>query len=355
MNIKHIKINTNYHYEDGTNLDFNFFGTTENINIDQEQLEKNIDNIFLDRKIFPTMMEAVTILKTILKNIQETHLFVNLYKDEVFSQSVIYRFSKLGIYSYHQEITPKHNLDIHIDYSVRQGLRINVNDKKDNILDNTNMEILGSQIYLIHQLQNIQGINLLEEDKLLIDVYRLFFQENPNFTKEEDRVKTYSMLALLEEFGVELYDDNNEELLFDFDYGKIFSPKLSQKLYKLSSFGEITEPINENLLSTRVKTIIKIVSKKIRENMKIQPNPIEWFQNIVKINYMKNNYLPSDNDELEFAEYTNSSKDTVKQNVKKYVKLTTKLVKKSKYNQLNYKFVNKKYNCIPFSFLLYYN
>lgn len=96
-------------------------------------------------------------------------------------------------------------------------------------------------------------------------------------------------------------------------------------LHDLAPLGEIPEEISSIQLPRSDEQTIEKVGQEIRKHMNKQENPIAWFVNLVRINYIKKNCLSSNSSTQDIAEYSNCSQDTVTNSLKLVRKIDKKV------------------------------
>ena len=80
-----------------------------------------------------------------------------------------------------------------------------------------------------------------KEDKILYKIYKLFYNRDPDFLDNIDKIKTQIMVYILMEYGISIYEEEDFKL-----YNSIpFSIEIAEKIRKLSLFNNIPD-ININ-------------------------------------------------------------------------------------------------------------
>ena len=88
-------------------------------------------------------------------------------------------------------------------YTKKKGLMIKS-------LENTVMmgNIINGEINKMNHLEDITAIKLETSDKVLYEIYRLFYRNTPNFMDNNDRIRMYIMIYILNNYGIDLTNGN---------------------------------------------------------------------------------------------------------------------------------------------------
>lgn len=319
-----INMKKTWDYTDGTRIDYEFSGITKDSSISEEQIEKKLNDIFDNKKTAPSLVETAKILKECFKEVKENRLQISTYQNKYYEGACYYQ-GNLSNYNYHQYPKEDKKGDITLDYICTpiKGIRTNFS-----ITDNyENQCTIGeySNIFskCINTLNQLRNLTLSEYDKRIIAIYRLFYQENPNFNNQEHRIKTLAMLAFLKEFGILAPRNKDDYYTFNLsnNFSLLSSKELTKDLQNLALLGEVTEGMSSiELPDWEYQTITK-VGQEIRKHMKEQEFPIAWFVNLVRINYIKTYCLLSQNPSQKIAMHSNCPEEKVN----KYLKLVRKI------------------------------
>lgn len=285
--------------------------------INAEKIKNNINNILKNYEIVPDIETILLIIMNVLKDTEFLNLWVTISKEKDYEEKAEYKRNILNSYTYIKEESINNVEKIIIDYNLEKGINFNIIKNKKNDLDISKIhQIINEKITKLESIQELKQTNLTYYDKLICKIYNIFYQEKPNFNKNEDRMKAHSMLALLEEFNINTPSNYDSDYSFNLNSKNIVTSKnLTQKLNKIALFGEIEETFEELNFSKEITKIIEIVGEKIRESMKQQENPIEWLTNLVRIDYVKNNYVASNYSVKEIAAESQNDEETVYSNL----------------------------------------
>lgn len=328
MSSSTININHKWQYKDGS-LEFKYSTLSSKYHFQKNKLTKILTNIFNDRTTVPTLIETTKTIKTIFREIDELSLEIYINKDKEL-EGLMYYQGNLVSYSYQLYSSEKAPIDIFMDYSYTPKKRVQaeltITDSDGNLKNPSQYQnIFYQKIEIIQQLQQVKPTVLSTTNHRLCAVYRLFYQENPNFSISETKQKTINMLTFLREFNISVEDkETNYNLTLNSKKDKLSSLTLLLELNELAPFGEITPEMSSIQLANWEKQTIKAIGKEIRHHMQKHSDPMKWFSNLVQINYIKKYYLPSKSSEQDIANFGNYQKDEV-------IK-TLKLVKEIKKN-----------------------
>ncbi len=153
--------------------------------------------------------------------------------------------------------------------------------------------------------------NISKEMKVLIEIYRLFYRENPNFSDKNINIKIQTMMVILFHFG----------LSFGIDYGFHFlsskklpiSFNLQEDIKNLYQIGEVTD--NKFIeLSKDTKRIIKNVSDILFKEALDSNDTIELATSVSQVIYVREYCLQSTSGISEMASFLNLPVEEVEKN-----------------------------------------
>lgn len=227
-----------------------------NYNINKEIESEKVDKL---SKIFTIeyrnfeLKDIITIIRTIFNTEDEKTLKVTIVQNDDI-KSLVY-FSKGKIIKYSNKVDYKEKYILEIKYTSRSGLNITSNTK-----DNELSSIISSEINKINSLENISSLSLNKEDKILYKIYKLFYNSDPDFLDNIDKIKTQILAYILMEYGISIYEEEYFKL-----YNSIpFSIEIAEKIRKLSLFYNIPD-ININ---KEYKNIISCIGKVLSNEIK---------------------------------------------------------------------------------------
>lgn len=293
---------------------------------DFNRLEKLLDD-FINNHKHDYMIKNVTIIRTMLEDCEEKLLVIS-YEDEKGSEFVKFINSNLYLYeSSKLEENNKYDNRYKIKYEPFSGIKLDYNNHKFDVTDHLDFELASKEIkemlQQIYCLMNVKAIKLNREEKLLIEIYKLFYNENPDFLNKEINIKIQTMLFILSSFGVSLGDNYNFSLYKD--EKAPFSINLAILINKLYPFGEV-ENIKDNVkLNKEIEKIIKIVGQCIRDVISSEEDLNNALAVISKILYAKMYCLSSSADANRISEFTECTTEEVESSIKLVKKIKNKI------------------------------
>lgn len=310
-----ISINKVLNFAEGS-IEVRFNGIPNN-DADLEKIDMLLED-FINNHRHNYMTENVSILRTILKDCEEKVLDIS-YTDEKGSEHVKYDNSDLFLY----EKSVKEKKDNYYDrykikYEPSYGIKLDYSNHENDVESVSDIKLISKEITeimsQIYHLKNTKAIEIDIDDKILIEIYKLFYDENPDFTSEDINIKVQTMMSILSEFGIYLDDDNGFKLC-----GKDKIPlsfDLQQKVNKLYPLGEVNNIEDSVKLAKEPKKIIKIVGETIRETVSNEKNQNESLIMISKIIHAEKHCLPFNSDIKKISEFTERTTNEVESSMK---------------------------------------
>lgn len=276
--------------------------------VDINKMESLLDD-FINNHRHDCMTENITIIRTIMDGCYENLLDIS-YQNQKDFENVTYSDSNLILYE-------KINDNLKIKYNNASGISFRCNDSKIDCSDYSKIkevsEKINEEVEQIYCLQNTNKIIIEQDDILLIEIYKLFYNENPDFSKKDVNIKIQTMMSVLAEFGISLGNSYYFSL-----FGKRKMPLslvLEQRVNKLYPLGKVSNLEDCVKLAKEPKEIIKIVGECIREAISFEQNQNEALITISKIIYAGRYDLSSNRDLEKISELSNCSTDLVKSSI----------------------------------------
>ena len=249
------------------------YNGTANNNIDLNKIEISLNNFISNHK-HNNIIECVTILRTILENCEEKSLIIS-YQNDKEKELVEYNKTNLVLYE-------KSDATSTIKYEDKCDTKLDYSNNKLNLSNYSDIESVSKKINAIaekiYYLKNAKAITLDKDDKLLIEIYKLFYDKNPNFSNKDINTKIQTMIFILNEFGIVLENDYKFNM---YSEDKIPSSlNLRKRVNKLYPLGRINNILDDIKLSTEYKKIIKIIKETIKEGLNDKQN---FDEEIIKI------------------------------------------------------------------------
>lgn len=303
--------------KNGGKFEFRYEGIDKNNNIDVNKVNELIEK-FTNQIIYHgDMVDNVRFLRAILKDYDEELLFIS-YRDKEIKETV--RFDNLNMALFKKSEIDKENESTDsfvVEYNPENNINFMLTDSFNNKIEYSNFKNISDKITKvlteIDSLNHIKPIKLDRDSKIIIEIYKLFYNENPDFSDKNIDIKIQTMMSILKEFGISM--DEYRDFTPSLDKKMPISFGLSSLVYKLFPLGEITEIENPIQLSKESKRVITIVSEEIREAIENIDNKEDALITISKIIHSASNF-PSTAKLDEIAQYTNSLTDEVESNMK---------------------------------------
>lgn len=326
--MENFKFKKTLNFDEGS-IEVRYEGVPLSKDIDTTKIEELL-NDFMDNENHTDMIRNVSFLRTILKDYKEK-LLVVYYEDDKGTELVKYDNSNLFLFEKSQknddndELTNSYNMKydssygITIDYSGEVAYMDNYSDVQ------TTSENISKMMNHIYQLKRVHAIELDRDSKALVEIYKLFYNENPNFSDKSISVKVQTMMSILSEFGISLGDDYSFTNLPKLKLP--LSLTLANLVKKLYPFGEINYIVEPVKLAEHSKNIIKIVGENIRKTIEQVDNKDEILVKISQIIYASRYKLSTNANVNEICEFTNLSSDEVKSSIRLVKRIENKINK----------------------------
>ena len=313
-----VKLLNNITYKNGDEIKFEYTGIPNKDVVDVKKTQELITKFFRQLNI-RNLVENIEILKTILRDFDEK-TFVFNYKAGDTNEIVSFSEYELNYYLRRE----KHD-DIYenfeIDNDPIKGLNFNINNQKIRELYFYNFSDLSDKIDSIlrklYDIDGIQPIELDEDSKTLIEVYKIFYNENPDFSDSDINDKIQTMVVILRKFLIRCGDYN-----FSYARGKKMpiSQNLSNRVHRLFPFAEVSDIDEPIQIPTKYQNMIQIIGEGIRGAIKDTNNPEDALKNISRIIYASWSCFPSENVN-QISNFANCSAYEVESNLKLIKKL----------------------------------
>lgn len=211
-------------------------------NIDIEVRENLLDDCFRILNSYSDMSINMVWLRTILKDVEENSLKIHAYEKGK-EKHIDYKYKQLQ-YCEVKKILDGDKL-LRVVYTQPFDFHVSISEFNLGLHENISLAKYSRNIIRIMQEVLDLGIDfpivqLETEDKILWKLYKLFYKENPDFSKEDTRLKMQTMLCILLQFNISkgYYFDDKKEIL-----GNImpFSKSLQYELDRIIPVGEVKE------------------------------------------------------------------------------------------------------------------
>ncbi len=309
-------------YDGGIEIEYRGVPLREDININEA---RRMMKDFVDNHKHDNMLENVTILRTIFRDYKEEILFVH-FRDKNVEELVRYdnRWRVKG-FGFLKEVKGDDSCKYKIKYDYPLGLEINWFNKAGNIKKYT--DDFSEIMKYISNLSNVGPIVINDNDKALIEIYKLFYKENPDFSSKDINVKVQTMMSILAEFGITLDCDYSFDLMVKKKMP--LSLKLEEMVQKMYPLGVVSEVEDNVKIAEEPKKIIEIVGDSVRDAIHDEEDINEALITISKVIHASRYNLSSKADISEIAEFTNQSVDDVEASVQLVKRIEHKINKEN--------------------------
>ena len=299
------------------NIEVRYEGLTHHQDIDISQLDNELEE-FIHTKCRNDMLKNIMMIRTILDSVEEKSLVVS-YEDE--NTLEIVKYDCTNLYFYQKQ---RKNKTLEITYmSNHGGLQIKDNycDLEDYSTVQTVFKELASAIDRIHDLAKVKKIILDENSKRMIEIYKVFYQENPNFQSKDINIRMQTMMSILSYF----------DLSVGYDFcllGKMMMPislQLEQDVERLYPFGEIDEVEDNVSLVQEAKKEIEIIGEAIRENISGRKELNEKLITTSRVLHAKRYNLPSNCQVDAISDFVRRTPSEVKSTIKLVKQINDKI------------------------------
>lgn len=304
--------------ENGSIFKLAYEGKIANNKIYVEKVEKKLDD-FLTNLSHSNMKRNIIFLRTILKDCEEQLLEVS-YTEQNSCETINYKNTNINYYA---KRSISNNYKLEIIYDIASGLNISCVNTVDNekLIKYLNSADILELLKNLDDLANISSLKMDEDEKLLIEIYRLFYNENPDFSKKNISIKIQAMILILKNLGISLVEKYNFIIFRDGEYPH--SLKLNQIIENLFPFGEIENFDKTNKLDDKIQKKVRIMGKTLLESIPSEYEIEEYLKTLSKIIY-----AGGDNLTLYPSNYTIKRITSYSNIPQKEVENTMKLVKK---------------------------
>ncbi|HIT22177.1 MAG TPA: hypothetical protein IAB56_04340 [Candidatus Scybalousia intestinigallinarum] len=299
------------------NIEVRYEGLTRHQDIDISQLDNELEE-FIHAKCRNDMLKNIMMIRTILDSIEEKSLVVS-YEDENTLEMVKYDCTNL--YFYQKQRKDK---TLEITYMPNHGglqIKDNYRDLEDYSTVQTVSKELVSAIDRIHDLTRVKKIILDENSKRMIEIYKVFYQENPNFQSKDINIRMQTMMSILNYF----------DLSVGYDFcllGKMMMPislRLEQDVERLYPFDEIDEVEDNVSLVQEAKKEIEMIGQAIRENVSGRKELNEKLITTSRVLHAKRYNLPSNCQVDAISDFIGRTPSEVKSTIKLVKQINDKI------------------------------
>lgn len=252
----------------------------------KNELERILANMITSDLVDDCITEVVFRLKSVLKNYYDVYFRVEKVID---GNNVILSFNNnkldnyCSIYRNYKEIS-----DFSLNYDLFSGLVIKSNDKLKNDLDVDKIgNVISRELSIIKKLKNVSLLAVDLDGKVLYEIYKLFYNEVPNFSDEIFKRKTNVMMGILDSYGISL--GKGYKFLFDLN-NNVYSTKLMELLEKLS-FVNTNDIVDNVSLGKDVIEKIRFIGIEIRCFLSENNNDLDKLEQLLAFIYYDKHHM----------------------------------------------------------------
>lgn len=265
-------------------LKINF--TSETLKSDEENKSINtlLDKCFKSMNSYKDTIKIITLLRTILRNYKEKDLQIN-YKDAQNKEITIHYVNGV-LANFNLKTLLDTTMEKIVDYK-NDKISIQISNIANDKMTQEVYEILESEEE-ISNLKKIKPLKIYETDKFLLSLYKIFYEENPNFSSEDINVKIYMMyVIIMSAYGlVGLKDKVKIETTKEKTYSN--SSHLMSAIERLTPFGEIVFDEEDNYIKEELKEIVIAIREVIKDYTKEGQNQLDTIIKFGNILYANN-------------------------------------------------------------------
>ena len=322
MSLNNVEFNECIQGKNGDIFEFKYNGTPKNDNIDKNKVQELITRFM--NKYHGDMVTNVKFLRTILKDYDERLLVISYQNGEV-KETIKFVNSHISLFEKRDKDSELAENFI-IKFTPSDNISFMLTDTNNKVIDYSNLKNISDRItevlQEIYYLSHAKPIELDQDSKVIVEVYKLFYNKNPDFSNKNINIKIQTMLSILAEFYISVGD-----------YGFSLSGKrnipmsmnLSNLVYELFPLGEIKEIDNPIQLREDAKKTISIVGEGIRNTIDSTDNQEEALITISKVIHAARYNLSSTASIEDVAKYTDCSSDEVESSMKLVKRINTKI------------------------------
>ena len=325
MSLNNVEFNVCIQEKNGDSFEFKYNGTPKNDNIDKNKVQELITKFM--NKYHGDMVTNVKFLRTILRDYDERLLVIS-YQNGEMKETIKFVNSHISLFEKRDKDSELAENFI-VKFTPSDNISFMFTDANNKVIDYSNIENISDRITKVLQeiyyLSNAKPIELDQDSKVIIEVYKLFYNENPDFSDKNINIKIQTMLSILAEFNISVGD-----------YGFSLSGKrnipmsmnLSNLVYELFPLGEIKEIDNPIQLREDAKKTISIVGEGIRNAIDSTDNQEEALITISKVIHAARYNLSSTVSIEDVAKYTDCSSDEIESSMKLVKRINIKISQK---------------------------
>lgn len=233
---------------DNTMLYFEFYGIPKEDNIDVTRINNIIDSIFNTKNFDTNIKQIIYYIRIILSQYDEKSLLVEV-KNLDTDYYVKVNLKDKKVIEYHElrtlGLNSSENVQMKIKFNENDGFSVHIPNHFNSInllyLNDCYIQNAISSSYIlisdINEMKMLDNMYFNKEEKMLIDIYQMFFDENPDFSKKETVARIQSMMFILAKYDILL--PNQDGFYMDNMQEYPISESIHTIIERLVPFGEI--------------------------------------------------------------------------------------------------------------------
>lgn len=307
-------------------INFKFKGIPKKENIDYDLIEDLLNNYFNPSVLTDDVVKNIICIRTILDDFDEKYFSIHINSTKPTNVFVQYDDKKINMYNTTEPIKDSYADFFVVEYIKKFGLKYSFSNANEKIieypLNQKILDLINENMKKIVYLDNLKSITLDIEGKVICNLYKLFYDEDVDFSSKDINVKIQAMMFLLQEFGVTF----DKEITFIMFKNKMpISVYLYEKVNSLFPLGKIENLGNDVKIYEEASKITKSIGLIVREYMHNSDDEIETLRQISRVFYAKSNCLRINAKLEEIADYCNYPTNEVEKTLKLIKKIDKKL------------------------------
>lgn len=276
-----------------------------------EDLEHTISTIFKNATSPYNMDIIVYIIRTIFNKFDEKELKIEIGNGSKTIAAINYKDKIMNKY---EKSFSTESEEVNILYNFGQSMSFKVTDKDQRLLSyplrTTVITKLEKELELIESLTSLKGKQELScDEQCLCKAYRLFYEESPDFRKQDCLTKMQSMTFILSRCGINLGEEYSFRLGKDYP----FSLKISNIAFNLRPLGLISD-IDFNIqFNDKAEKTTEEIGRIIRENLK--KDLATEIATLASVIYLSEYVIPHST-EKQLAEHIERDEESIKKNLR---------------------------------------
>ncbi len=235
-----------------------FEGIEKKKDLDLNKID-NLLEISLENKLcnYNDIPNIVSLVKTILKDFDEQYLLISSSSDfKGIENFYIVDYIKTDLNKFAIYKKPDFFNSALFEYQKNKEIKFSISLE----LSNNYKEFFDKNVDILEKLKKLEPKKLDDESKLICQLYQIFYNEAPDFSKDETLNRIQNMAVILSSFNIHL----NSDYYFKVAKDKIISYPLQVKINDLLPFGLIDKIDEPLVLNKKIIEKIKIIGEEIK-------------------------------------------------------------------------------------------